>query len=188
MSDDRPETLDVQELELEGVLLLVPPVYRDDRGTFREVFKQSAFEAATGIVRQWPQTNHSRSARGVLRGIHYQVDPPQGKIVSCLLGSVYDVAVDLRRSSPNFGRWIGTILSEDNGYQLWIPEGFGHGFYTLSDTADVHYTLTVEFAASGYRSVAWDDPEIGIDWPLEGEPLLSAADRAASALSQSGVP
>ena len=151
MSNDHPSMLDVRQLELEGVLLLVPPVHRDDRGTFREVFKRSAFEAATGIIRQWPQSNHSRSTRGVLRGIHYQVDPPQGKIVSCLSGTVYDVAVDLRRSSPNFGCWVSTVLSEESGHQLWIPEGFGHGFLTLSDTADVGYMLTAEFTQAGYR-------------------------------------
>ena len=174
--------MEVESLSLDGVLLLHSAVHRDTRGSFREVFKQSAFEAATGITREWPQNNHFSSARGVLRGIHYQTNPDQGKIVTCLSGSIYDVAVDLRALSTNFGQWVGVILSEENGNQLWIPEGFGHAFLTLSEFADVHYVLTSEFSPSGYRSVAWNDPDIGIDWPLEGEPDLSPQDRAALSL------
>lgn len=188
MNQIRQNALRVQKLDLDGVLLLIPQVYRDERGSFREVFKLSSFEAATGIRRQWPQSNHSSSTRGVLRGIHYQVDPPQGKIVSCLVGSVYDVAIDLRKSSPNFGRWVGTVLSEDNGHQLWIPGGFGHGFLTLSDTADVNYMLTAEFSPSGYRSIVWNDPEISIDWPLEGPPELSKTDQLAPRLADADTP
>lgn len=173
----------VEPLEIEDVLLLKPRVHRDSRGSFREVFRLSDFESLTGIEREWPQANHSISRRGVLRGIHYQVSPLQGKIVTCLSGTVYDVAVDLRDGSTSFGRWVSTILSEANGHQLWIPEGFGHAFLTLSSTADVSYMLTSEFFPTGYRSIAWNDPDIAIDWPLTGDPELSETDIQAPGLS-----
>ena len=174
--------ISVQNNSLDGVVVLETAVYRDDRGSFRELFKQSEFEAATGLERQWVQDNHASSGRNVLRGIHYQTHPQQGKLVQCVVGSVYDVAVDLRRASPSFGRWEALVLTEENGRQVWIPEGFGHGYLVLSDTADVLYKVTAEHNPDGYGSVAWDDPDLGIDWPLGGPPILSEKDRLAPRL------
>lgn len=187
MSSDESAALEVEDCGLGGVLLLKPPIFRDDRGSFRELFRTGPFEAATGIVRHWPQDNHSMSTRNVLRGIHYQVEPDQGKIVTCVVGRIFDVAVDLRRSSQTFGTWVGTELSEENGHQMWVPEGFGHGFLVLSETADILYKLTSEFTPSGYRSVVWDDPDLGIDWPLTAPPILSDKDRMAPPLRDAEV-
>ena len=179
--------MEAVELELGGVLLLKPPVFRDHRGSFREIFNRVEFEAATGVVRQWAQDNHSHSARGVLRGVHYQLGTPQGKLVACVAGDIFDVAVDLRRSSPTFGTWVSATLSECNGYQLWIPEGFGHALLVVSEHADVVYKTTAPYSPEGDRSIAWDDPELGIDWPLAAAPVLADKDREAPPLSEAEV-
>ena len=174
----------VTALALPEVLLLEPRIFGDARGFFLESFNARAFAAATGIEASFVQDNHSRSGKGVLRGLHYQILQPQGKLVRVVRGRVFDVAVDLRRSSPRFGQWAGAELSEDNHRQLWIPPGFAHGFLVLSESADFLYKTTDYYAPQHERSVLWNDPGIGIDWPLEGdEPLLSAKDRDAPPLS-----
>ena len=187
MTSNGDPTLKVHETELDGVLLLEPTVYRDDRGSFRELFNVDAFEAATDVRRQWVQDNHSHSARGVLRGIHYQVGYPQGKLVTCLSGEIFDVAVDLRKSSPRFGEWTAATLSEANGRQLWIPEGFGHAFFVVSESADIVYKVTERYDPAGDRSIAWDDPDLAINWPVVGSPLLSGKDAAAPRLADAEV-
>jgi dTDP-4-dehydrorhamnose 3,5-epimerase len=174
----------VTALALPEVLILEPRIFGDARGFFLESFNARAFAAATGIEASFVQDNHSRSGKGVLRGLHYQILQPQGKLVRVVRGRVFDVAVDLRRSSPRFGQWAGAELSEDNHRQLWIPPGFAHGFLVLSESADFLYKTTDYYAPQHERSVLWNDPGIGIDWPLEGdEPLLSAKDRDAPPLS-----
>ncbi|CAB3732738.1 dTDP-4-dehydrorhamnose 3,5-epimerase [Paraburkholderia phenoliruptrix] len=168
---------------LPEVVILEPKVFGDDRGFFYESFNAKGFAEATGIQRSFVQDNHSRSARNVLRGLHYQISQPQGKLVRVVSGSVFDVAVDIRRSSPRFGEWIGVELSADNKRQLWIPEGFAHGFVVLSEFAEFLYKTTDYYAPEFERSLRWDDPAIGIEWPFQGEPLLSKKDAAAPALA-----
>jgi dTDP-4-dehydrorhamnose 3,5-epimerase len=187
MTTGRYTALQVVESALDGVLRLEPVVHRDTRGSFRELFNQTEFEAATGIHRNWIQDNHSRSENGVLRGIHYQLGSPQGKLVSCVVGEIFDVAVDLRRSSPSFGEWTGSRLSEENGHQLWIPEGFGHAFLVMSDVADVLYKVTASYDRDEDRSLAWDDPDLAIEWPLTAEPQLTDKDRDAPRLREAEV-
>ncbi|MBU0838855.1 MAG: dTDP-4-dehydrorhamnose 3,5-epimerase, partial [Gammaproteobacteria bacterium] len=148
-----------------------------------ESFNAAAFEAATGLKRQFVQDNHSKSQRGVLRGLHYQIQQPQGKLVRVVAGEVFDVAVDLRKSSPSFGRWFGTHLSAQNQHQLWIPEGFAHGFVVLSETAEFLYKTTDYYAPEHERSLLWNDPELGIEWPFDEAPQLSAKDQAGKRLS-----
>ncbi len=171
---------------IEGLLILEPKVFGDERGFFLESFNQKAFDAAVGSAVVFVQDNHSRSSRGVLRGLHYQLPPhTQGKLVRVTQGSVYDVAVDLRRNSPSFGRWAGIELSGQNHKQLWLPPGLAHGFLVTSDSADFLYKTTHYYAPEAERGVRWDDPAIGIDWPLQGRaPLLSAKDAAAPALAE----
>ena len=171
---------------LPDVLIIETKVFGDDRGFFFESFNQKAFNQATGLQVDFVQDNHSRSARGVLRGLHYQLAPhAQGKLVRVVRGAVFDVAVDIRRSSPTFGRWVGVELSEENHRQLWIPPGFAHGFLTLTDSADFLYKTTAYYAPSHDRCIAWNDPDIGIDWPATGsEPLLSAKDAQGRPLAQ----
>jgi len=164
------------------VLVVEPKVFGDSRGFFLESFNARAFRAATGLLPDFVQDNHSRSSRGVLRGLHYQIRQPQAKLVRVVRGSVFDVAVDLRRSSSTFGKWAGTELSEDNCRQLWIPEGFAHGFLVLSESADFLYKTTDYYAPEHERCLLWNDPDVGIAWPLEGVPLLSAKDRAGQPL------
>ncbi|WP_251864322.1 dTDP-4-dehydrorhamnose 3,5-epimerase [Achromobacter sp. Marseille-Q4962] len=159
------------------VLLLEPRVLGDERGFFFESFNQAAFEAATGLQPRFVQDNHSRSIQGVLRGLHYQIEQPQGKLVRVCAGEIFDVAVDLRRSSPSFGKWVGTLLSAENKRQVWIPEGFAHGFLTLSDFAEVLYKTTDYYAPRHERCIRWDDPELAIAWPCRQLPLLSEKDR-----------
>lgn len=178
--------MNVIETGLSGVLILEPKVFGDERGFFMESYNRRVF-AELGLPTDFVQDNHSRSACGVLRGLHYQIQQPQGKLVRVVRGAVYDVAVDLRRSSPTFGRWEGVELSEENRRMLWIPPGFAHGFLVLSDYADFLYKTTDFYAPEHERCLAWNDPAIGIAWPLEGEPLLSAKDRAAKALAQAEV-
>jgi dTDP-4-dehydrorhamnose 3,5-epimerase len=182
MKSNEDTALSAETCSLDGVLLLKPAIYRDERGSFRELFRISSFEAVTGVIRQWHQDSYSASVRNVLRGIHYQVAPLQGKLVSCPVGQIFDVVVDLRRSSPTFGQWIGNTLSEHNGHQVWIPEGFGHGFLVLSDSASVLYKNTAEHNPSAYQSVAWDDPDLAIAWPLSSPPIVSQADSHAPSL------
>lgn len=170
---------------LPEVLLIEPKVFGDARGFFLESWNEARFNAATGYDVHFVQDNHSRSTRGVLRGLHYQLAPnAQGKLVRCVSGAVFDVAVDMRRSSPNFGRWVGHKLSAENQRQLWIPPGFAHGFLVLSDSADFLYKTSGAYAPECEGAVRWDDPTIGIEWPLDGiTPQLSAKDVAAPLLS-----
>jgi len=179
--------MEVTETALPGVLLITPKVFGDDRGFFLESWNAAAF-AAAGLDPTFVQDNHSRSARHVLRGLHYQIVEPQGKLVRVVLGSVFDVAVDLRRSSPHFGRWVGVELSADNKRMLWVPPGFGHGFVVTSASADFLYKCTTPYAPAAERSVAWNDPTLAIDWPLDGAtPSLSAKDAAAPRLADAEV-
>jgi len=173
--------------DLTGVLVLEPKVFGDARGFFFESFNALEFERVTGVPATFVQDNHSRSARGVLRGLHYQIEHAQGKLVRVTQGAVYDVAVDLRRHSPTFGRYTGVVLSADNHRQLWVPPGFGHGFVVISDSADFLYKTTDYWYPEHERSVRFDDPSIGIPWPLEGAPLLAAKDAAAPLLADAEV-
>jgi dTDP-4-dehydrorhamnose 3,5-epimerase len=159
------------------VVLIEPKVFGDARGFFFESFNQKAFNDATGTNHQFVQDNHSRSAQGVLRGLHYQIQQPQGKLVRVVRGAVIDVAVDIRKSSPTFGQWVAEELSEDNHRQLWVPPGFAHGFVVLSEMAEFLYKTTDYYAPAFERCIAWDDPTLAIDWRLQGaQPLLSAKD------------
>jgi dTDP-4-dehydrorhamnose 3,5-epimerase len=164
------------------VLLLEPRVFGDARGFFLESFNQTAFSAATGLDVTFVQDNHSRSSRGVLRGLHYQLQQPQGKLVRVVRGAVFDVAVDIRRGSPTFGQWAGAELSEDNHRQMWVPPGLAHGFLVLSESADFLYKTTDYYAPQHERAIAWNDPDIGIEWPLSDPPLLSGKDLQAKLL------
>ena len=163
------------------VLIIEPQVFGDSRGFFLESFNQRAFNAATGIAHNFVQDNHSRSAKGVLRGLHYQLGQPQGKLVRVARGAVFDVAVDIRPDSPTFGQWAGLELSESNNLQLWIPPGLAHGFLVLSDTADFLYKTTDYYAPKQERCIAWNDPTLAIVWPLDGSPTLSTKDGAGQA-------
>jgi len=166
------------------VLILEPKVFGDARGFFYESFNARDFAAAVGQDIAFVQDNHSRSARGVLRGLHYQIEHAQGKLVRVIDGEVYDVAVDLRRSSPTFGQWVGVTLSAENHRQLWVPPGFGHGFVVTSASADFLYKTTDYWYPEHERSVLWSDPTLGIPWPLEGAPLLAAKDREGKLLAE----
>jgi dTDP-4-dehydrorhamnose 3,5-epimerase len=168
------------------VLILEPKVFGDERGFFLESYNEAAFQAATGARPAFVQDNHSRSARGVLRGLHYQIRQPQGKLVRVVTGRVFDVVVDMRRSSPRLGQWAGVELSADNKRQLWVPAGFAHGFLVLSDSADFLYKTTDYYAPQFERTLAWDDGHVRIDWPLAelaGRPAVSAKDAAAPSWS-----
>jgi dTDP-4-dehydrorhamnose 3,5-epimerase len=167
----------VTRTEIPDVLLLQPRVFGDERGFFLESWNARVFNDAVGSNVQFVQDNHSRSACGVLRGLHYQLKQPQGKLVRVVRGRVFDVAVDLRKSSATFGRWVGFELSEDNHRQFWMPAGFAHGYLVLSESADFLYKTTDYYAPEHERCLIWNDPEIGIDWPLDSEPVLSAKDR-----------
>ncbi|MEY4505915.1 MAG: dTDP-4-dehydrorhamnose 3,5-epimerase [Pseudomonadota bacterium] len=164
-------------LAIPDVVLLEPKVFGDDRGFFFESFNQARFEEAIGRTATFVQDNHSRSAKNVLRGLHYQIRRPQGKLVRVVQGEVFDVAVDLRRSSSTFGHWVGQLLSAENKHQLWVPEGFAHGFVVLSDTAEFLYKTTDYYAPEHERCLAWNDMSIGIVWPADLAPQLSAKDR-----------
>lgn len=169
------------ETELTGVVLIRPRVFGDHRGFFLEMYHAQKF-AAAGIDAQFVQDNLSRSARGVLRGLHYQIEQAQGKLVTCLTGEIFDVAVDLRKSSPQFGRWTAARLTADGHELLWIPPGFAHGFAVLSETADVFYKCTNLYSPQHERTVLWNDETIGIDWPLSNPPVLAEKDRAGKRL------
>lgn len=174
-------------LAIPEVILFEPKVFGDDRGFFYESFNQKTFEKAVGRSIQFVQDNHSRSVKGVLRGLHYQVKHAQGKLVRVTHGEVFDVAVDLRKSSPTFGKWVGARLSAENKQQMWIPEGFAHGFVVLSDSAEFLYKTTDYYAPTHERSLAWNDPSIGINWPLEDVPTLSTKDQTAVLLQNAEV-
>jgi len=173
---------------LEGVLVIEPKVFGDARGFFFESFNAREFEALTGTRASFVQDNHSRSGKGVLRGLHYQIRQPQGKLVRVVEGEVFDVAVDIRKSSPTFGQWYGHRLSAENKLQLWIPAGFAHGFLVLSDSADFLYKTTDYWAPEHERCIAWDDPDLNIGWPLENvQPQISAKDAVGVAFHDAEV-
>ena len=177
----------ITQTEIADVLIIEPRVFGDERGFFFESFNQRTWEEQTGLKTQFVQDNHSRSAQGVLRGLHYQIKQPQGKLVRVIAGEVYDVSVDIRRSSPTFMKWVGVTLSATNKRMLWIPPGFAHGFIVVSETAEFLYKTTDYWAPEYERSIAWNDPELAIAWPLKGEPTLSAKDRAGSMASKAEV-
>lgn len=180
--------MQADKLTIPEVVLFTPKVFGDERGFFYESFNAQAFSQATGLQPGFVQDNHSRSVRGVLRGLHYQLPPhPQGKLVRVVQGEVFDVAVDIRRSSPTFGRWVGEILSADNKRQLWIPPGFAHGFVTLSETAEFLYKTTDFYSPDCERCIAWNDPAIGIDWPFAETPCLSGKDQLGPPLAEAEV-
>ena len=171
-------------LAIPEVILFEPKVFGDDRGFFYESFNQARFEEAVGHAVEFVQDNHSKSSKGVLRGLHYQIQQPQGKLVRVAQGEVFDVAVDIRRSSPTFGRWVGALLSADNKHQLWVPPGFAHGFVVLSDTAEFLYKTTDYYAPQHERCIAWNDPQLAIAWPDIGmPPLLSDKDQQGQLLA-----
>jgi dTDP-4-dehydrorhamnose 3,5-epimerase len=163
---------------ISDVLVIEPKVFSDARGFFFESFNQKAFNEATGLNLNFVQDNYSRSAKGVLRGLHYQIQQPQGKLVCVVRGAVFDVVVDIRKGSPTFGKWEGIELTEDNHKQMWVPPGLAHGFVVLSDSADFLYKTTDYYAPEYERCIAWNDPEIGIPWPADLKPRLSAKDTA----------
>lgn len=167
------------------VLILEPQVFGDSRGFFYESYNEHKFQQATGVAPRFVQDNHSRSTRGVLRGLHYQLQQPQGKLVRVVAGEVFDVAVDIRQGSPTFGQWVGVHLSAENKRQLWLPAGLAHGFLVLSESAEFLYKTTDYYAPAHERCILWNDPQIGIAWPLHGEPLLSAKDAAGKRLAES---
>ncbi|MCA7085502.1 dTDP-4-dehydrorhamnose 3,5-epimerase [Cupriavidus sp. DB3] len=170
--------------EIPDVIIIEPKVFGDDRGFFFESFNARQFAEAAGIQRNFVQDNHSRSARNVLRGLHYQIQHPQGKLVRVCSGEVLDVAVDLRRRSPTFGKWVGVRLSADNKRQLWVPEGFAHGFVVLSEYAEFLYKTTDYWYPEHERSLLWNDPALAIDWQINGEPKLAAKDAIGKTLSE----
>lgn len=176
--------MQVTATSIPDVLILTPTVYGDARGFFFESYNQRDFRALTGWTQDFVQDNHSGSGRGVLRGLHYQIRQPQGKLVRVVAGEVFDVAVDLRRTSPTFGRWVGARLSAENRRQMWLPPGFAHGFLVLSEFAEFLYKATDFYAPELERCIAWNDPDLAIDWPLTGPPVLSAKDAQGVRLSQ----
>ena len=178
----------VTQTKLDGVLILEPKIFGDDRGFFMESFNQRVFDEAVGQHIDFVQDNHSLSAKGVLRGLHYQLQHAQGKLVRVTRGAVFDVAVDIRKSSPTFGHWVGAELSADNHRQLWVPPGFAHGFMVLSETAEFLYKTTDYYAPHYERCIAWNDPVIGIEWPhLAQAPVLSAKDQQGVQLGVADV-
>jgi dTDP-4-dehydrorhamnose 3,5-epimerase len=178
--------MNITETSLPGVLLIEPKVFGDARGFFLESWNRKTF-AGLGLDLDFVQDNHSRSGKGVLRGLHYQLNDPQGKLVRVTQGRVFDVAVDMRRGSPHFGQWTGHELSAENHHMLWIPPGFAHGFLVLSESADFLYKTTAYYAPQWDRGVRWDEPEIGIEWPLEGTPTLSGKDQVLPLLKDAEV-
>ena len=173
-----------KRLEIEDVVLVIPKVFADERGFFMEGYKKSEF-VANGIDVEFNQDNHSRSTKGVLRGLHYQAAPKgQAKLVRCVRGEIFDVAVDIRKNSPTFGKWVGEKLTEENKRMLYIPEGFAHGFAVLSDTAELLYKASNEFSKEHDRGVLWNDPEIGVEWGIDFEPILSEKDKVQPKLRE----
>ena len=179
--------MQVVRTEIPEVLLLEPQVFGDERGFFFEAYNRRAFREATGVDVDFVQDNHSRSGRNVLRGLHYQIRQAQGKLVRVIAGEIWDVAVDLRRSSPTFGRWTGFSLTAESKRTAWIPAGFAHGFVVVSESADVLYKATDYYAPTHERTLLWSDPALGIPWPLKGEPVVAAKDRAGKLLEQADL-
>jgi dTDP-4-dehydrorhamnose 3,5-epimerase len=169
------------------VIIIEPTVFGDERGFFFESFNERKFKELTGVDTAFVQDNHSKSVKGVLRGLHYQLQQTQGKLVRVVAGAVFDVAVDIRKSSPTFGKWVGVELSADNKRQVWVPAGFAHGFVTISDSAEFLYKTTDYWAPQFERAILWNDPAIGIEWPLDGAPQLSAKDQAGTPLADAEV-
>ena len=178
--------MNIIDTRIPDVKLLEPKVFGDERGFFMETFRDDWFRANVAD-RTFVQENHSKSAQGVLRGLHYQTENTQGKLVRVVSGAVFDVAVDMRRDSPTFGRWVGEILSAENKRQLWVPEGFAHGFYVLGGGAEFVYKCTDYYNPNAEHSLLWNDPAVGIEWPLAGEPALSAKDAAGKVLAEAAV-
>jgi dTDP-4-dehydrorhamnose 3,5-epimerase len=177
----------IKTTSIADLLILEPTVFGDDRGFFYESFNALRFQELTGINKTFVQDNHSKSAKNVLRGLHYQIQQPQGKLVRVVSGEVFDVVVDIRKNSPTFGRWLGITLSAENKRQLWIPEGFAHGFLVTSESAEFLYKTTDYYAPAYERSILWNDPDIGIEWPLDLEPVLSGKDKAACKLADAEI-
>jgi len=177
----------VIETKISDVLLVEPQVFEDDRGFFFESYNQQKFTEKTGINFNFVQDNHSCSKHNVLRGLHYQIIQPQGKLIRAVVGSIFDVAVDIRKSSPTFGQWVGYELSAENKRQLWIPPGFAHGFVVLSEVTEVLYKTTDYYAPQGDRTIIWNDPDLAIDWPLKEAPILSAKDSNGQAFRSAEV-
>lgn len=177
----------IKETTLPGVLLIEPTVFGDDRGYFYESFNEKKFAELTGLHVNFVQDNHSKSVKNVLRGMHYQIQQAQGKLVRVVAGEVFDVAVDLRKDSPTFGQWTGAYLSAENRLQMWIPEGFAHGFVVTSDSAEFLYKTTDFWAPQYERCLQWNDPSVGIQWPLSAEPTLSAKDQIGKSLAEAEV-
>ncbi len=173
--------------EISDVLIIEPRVFEDQRGFFFESYNKKAFQEKTGLDVQFVQDNHSRSAQNVLRGLHYQIQQPQGKLVRVVAGEIFDVVVDLRKSSPTFGQWVGSLLSAKNKQQLWVPVGFAHGFCVVSDFAEVQYKTTDYYAPQHERCVIWNDPDLAIAWPLEETPIVSAKDQAGTPFKEAEV-
>ncbi|MFF7106811.1 dTDP-4-dehydrorhamnose 3,5-epimerase [Pseudomonas sichuanensis] len=179
--------MNVSPLAIADVLMFEPSAFTDSRGRFFESFNQRIFEEAVGREVRFVQDNHSCSGRGVLRGLHYQIEHAQGKLVRVVVGEVFDVAVDLRRGSATFGQWVAAHLSAENGRQLWVPEGFAHGFYVLSEAAEFLYKTTDYYAPAHERCLLWSDPQVAIDWPLLGEPVVSHKDAAGCRFAEADV-
>ncbi len=179
--------MDIIKTKIPDVLIVEPKVFGDDRGFFMESFNEKTFREKTGVEANFVQDNHSRSTKNVLRGLHYQIKQPQGKLVRVVSGEVYDVAVDIRKSSPTYGQWVGCLLTEANKKQFWVPAGFAHGFVVLSDTADFLYKTTDYYAPEYERSILWNDPSLNIDWKITGAPILSAKDKSAATLENAEV-
>jgi dTDP-4-dehydrorhamnose 3,5-epimerase len=181
------KAMQVTQTEIPDLLVIEPQVYGDDRGFFYESYNEKLLLEKTGITEHFVQDNHSRSAKNILRGLHYQIQQPQGKLVRVVVGSVFDVAVDLRKSSNTFGQWIGTYLTAENKRQLWIPKGFAHGFVVLSEYAEFLYKTTNYYAPQYERTVIWNDPDLAIAWPIQEEPILSAKDKSGKLLRDAEV-
>ncbi|HIK17317.1 MAG TPA: dTDP-4-dehydrorhamnose 3,5-epimerase [Leptolyngbyaceae cyanobacterium M33_DOE_097] len=179
--------MNVIPTEIPDVLIIEPRVFGDDRGFFMESYNERAFAEKAGITQQFVQDNHSRSGKNVLRGLHYQIQQAQGKLVRAIVGTILDVAVDIRRSSPTFGQWISCELSAENKRMLWVPAGFAHGFVVTSDVAEVLYKATDFYAPQYERSILWNDPDLAIAWNVDGEPILSPKDEAGVPLKQAEV-
>lgn len=179
--------MNVIKTKIPDVFIIEPRVFEDDRGFFYESYNGQKFAEQTGINPTFVQDNHSRSQKNVLRGLHYQIQKPQGKLVRVVVGEVFDVAVDLRKSSPTFGQWVGCYLSTENRRQFWVPEGFAHGFLVLSEAAEFLYKTTNYYAPTFDRTLRWNDPKIGIDWPISGTPILSEKDQQGKLFSEADV-
>ncbi len=173
--------------DIPDLLIIEPRVFHDQRGFFYESYNRKRWQEKTGLKLPFVQDNHSRSVKGILRGLHYQIRQPQGKLVYCAVGEVFDVAVDIRRSSPTFGKWVGVILSAENKRQFWVPPGFAHGFVVLSDVAEFLYKATDYYAPEFERCIVWNDVRLGIQWPLQGMPVLSEKDSCAPTFSEADV-